>query len=144
MWGTIDRRIDGAFRAVQDAYGRSLTVALRWRKTMLLVTLAVFLAGTIGLYKVVPKGFMPIQDTGLLQGFTLASPDISFDAMAERQKRVVKVLLDDPAVADVASTIGITSGWSSVNRGQLGIDLKPLAKSARSAARRSSPGCGRS
>ncbi|MGI4792800.1 MAG: efflux RND transporter permease subunit [Janthinobacterium lividum] len=125
LWGRIDRGVDRGFRAMQNAYGRSLTVALRWNKTMLLITVAVLIA-TIKLYGVVPKGFMPIQDTGLLQGFTLASPDISFEAMAERQKRVVKVLLEDPAVADVSSTIGITSGWSSVNRGQLGIDLKPL------------------
>ena len=69
---------------------------------------------------------MPIQDTGLLQGFTLASPDISFEAMAERQKRVVQTILEDPAIKDVYSTIGITSGWSSINRGQLGMDLKPL------------------
>ena len=125
LWGAIDRRIDAGFRAMQAAYSRSLTVALRWHKTMLLVTLAV-LVGTIMLYRVVPKGFMPIQDTGLLQGFTLASPDISFDAMAERQKRVVQTILEDPAIKDVYSTIGITSGWSSINRGQLGMDLKPL------------------
>ena len=125
VWGAIDRRVDAAFRAVQDAYARSLTVALRWHKTMLFVTLAV-LVGTIMLYRVVPKGFMPIQDTGLLQGFTLASPDISFEAMAERQKRVVQTILEDPAIKDVYSTIGITSGWSSINRGQLGMDLKPL------------------
>ena len=125
LWGAIDRRIEAGFRAVQAAYGRSLTVALRWHKTMLFVTLAV-LVGTIVLYRIVPKGFMPIQDTGLLQGFTLASPDISFEAMAERQKRVVQTILEDPAIKDVYSTIGITSGWSSINRGQLGIDLKPL------------------
>ena len=125
LWGAVDRRIEAGFRAVQAAYGRSLTVALRWHKTMLFVTLAV-LVGTIMLYRIVPKGFMPIQDTGLLQGFTLASPDISFEAMAERQKRVVQTILEDPAIKDVYSTIGITSGWSSINRGQLGIDLKPL------------------
>ena len=75
-----------------------------------------------------PKGFLPIQDTGILQGSTTASPDISFAAMTERQRRVVDVLLQDPAIDSVGSTIGITSGWSSINRGQLTISLKPLSE----------------
>ncbi len=75
-----------------------------------------------------PKGFLPIQDTGILMGMTTASPDISFDAMATRQKLVVDVLLADPAVESVGSTIGITNGWSSINRGQLTVSLKPLAE----------------
>ena len=127
LWGRIDRRIDGGFRRVQAAYARSLEVALRWRKTMVFITLAIVVV-TIKLYGVVPKGFLPIQDTGLIAGFTLASPDVSFDAMAERQKRVVDVLLADPAIQSVGSTIGITSGWSSINRGQLTVTLKPLAE----------------
>ena len=127
LWGAIDRRIDAGFAAVQRVYGRTLRMALRWNKLMLLVTLGV-IVGTVMLYRAVPKGFLPVQDTGLLVGSTTASPDISFDAMAERQRRVVDVLLADPAVATVGSTIGITSGWSSINRGQLTISLKPLAE----------------
>ncbi len=126
IWGWIDRHVEGLFRRAQAGYRRSLGWALRRRRVMLLLTLAI-VVGTVKLYGVVPKGFLPIQDTGLIMGFTLASPDISFDAMAERQKRVVDVLLHDPAVANVGSTIGITSGWSSINRGQLTISLKPLA-----------------
>ena len=126
-WGAIDARFDRLFRSLQDAYGRSLTVALRWRRAMLVLTVAIVI-GTIKLYGVVPKGFIPVQDTGLLQGFTQASPDVSFEAMAARQKRVVDVLLADPAIESVGSTIGITSGWSSINRGQLTIALKPVAE----------------
>ncbi len=125
LWGRIDAVIDRGFRRLQDGYARSLTVALRWRRAMLLLTVAIIIA-TIKLYGVVPKGFMPIQDTGAIQGFTQASPDISFEAMATRQKRVVAALLADPAVENVGSTIGITSGWSSLNRGQLTITLKPF------------------
>ena len=119
--------MEAGFAAVQGFYMRTLRVALRWNWAMLLLTLAI-IAGTVELYRVVPKGFIPIQDTGLLMGSTVASPDISFDAMAERQRRVVAVLLRDPAVETVGSTIGITSGWSSINRGQLTISLKPLAE----------------
>ncbi len=127
LWGWIDRTVDRGFNRAQGAYLRSLDWALRWRRLMLLVTLAV-VVGTVKLYGTVPKGFLPIQDTGLLMGMTTASPDISFDAMAARQKRVVDVLLSDPAVESVGSTIGITNGWSSINRGQLTISLKPLAE----------------
>jgi len=127
VWGWIDRGVDSLFDRAQRGYLRSLDWALRWRRLMLLVTLAVVM-GTVKLYGYVPKGFLPIQDTGLIMGNTLASPDISFDGMAARQKRVVDVLLADPAVESVGSTIGITSGWSSINRGQLTVSLKPLSE----------------
>ncbi len=127
VWGWIDRTVDRGFGWAQRAYLRTLDWALRWRRLMLLVTLAV-VVGTVKLYGTVPKGFLPIQDTGLLMGMTTASPDISFDAMAARQKRVVDVLLSDPAIQSVGSTIGITNGWSSINRGQLTVSLKPLAE----------------
>ena len=127
LWGRIDGAVDRALARMQAAYVGSLGGALRWRWAMLLLTLAITV-GTVKLYGYVPKGFLPIQDTGLLQGSTTASPDISFAAMAERQRRVVDVLLQDPAIDSVGSTIGITSGWSSINRGQLTISLKPLAE----------------
>jgi multidrug efflux pump len=127
LWARIDRRIDRGFAVVQGFYSRTLDTALRWRRLMLLVTLGLVVA-TVQLYRVVPKGFLPIQDTGIIMGSTQASPDISFDAMADRQRRVVDALLADPAVATVGSTIGITSGWSSINRGQLTIGLKPLSE----------------
>ena len=127
LWGRIDRVTDRAFTAVQRGYMRTLGTALRWRWPMLLLTLGL-VVGTVVLYRTVPKGLLPNQDTGQVGGGTTASPDISFDAMAERQRRVVDVLLQDPAVATVTSTIGITSGWSSINRGQLTLTLKPLGQ----------------
>ncbi len=126
-WGRIDRTTERGFTWLQGHYQRSLGWVLRFRFLALLTTPAV-IAAVVALWIYVPKGFLPIQDIGLLQGGTTASPDISFDAMTERQRRVVDVILADPAVATVGSTIGITSGWSSINRGQLTVNLKPLAE----------------
>ena len=127
LWARVNSGMDRSFAAVTRVYGRSLAWALRWRRLMLLLTVVTILA-TVKLYGVVPKGFFPIQDTGLLQGFTQADTGISFAAMVEKQKRVVDVILADPAVAAVGSTVGVSSGWSSLNRGQLTISLKPLAE----------------
>jgi multidrug efflux pump len=127
VWGWIDRGVDRSFNSAQRFYLRSLDGLLRWRWIVLLVTPAIIL-GIVELYGYIPKGFLPTQDTGLLTGGTFASPDISFDAMAARQKLVVDVLLADPAVENVGSVIGITSGWSSINRGQLTVALKPLSE----------------
>ena len=127
VWGRVDRAVDGAFTWVQRGYGRSLGWALRWRWLMPFVMGGTIL-GIYFLWGAVPKGFLPTQDTGLLVGNTVASPDISFEGMAERQKRVVDVLLADPAIDTIASKIGITSGWSSINRGSLTVQLKPLSE----------------
>ncbi len=126
-WSRIDATLERGFDALLAQYARTLAVALRWRRTMLLVTLGCFV-GTIFLYREVPKGFLPIEDTGQLQGSTLADPSVSFSSMEARQQRVVDVLLADPAVAAVGSTVGVTSGFASLNRGQLIVQLKPLAE----------------
>ena len=125
--GRIDRAIERGLAAVQRGYARSLDWALLHRGFMLLLTLASVVL-TVRLYTVVPKGFLPLQDTGLLMGSTVASPDVSFKAMTERQRAVVDVLLGDPAIASVGSTVGVSQGWSSLNRGTLIISLKPLAE----------------
>ena len=125
VWQHLDRAIQRGLDGILAAYAVTLGWALRWRGLMLLATLATVVL-TVWLYTVVPKDFLPTEDTGLLQGSTIASPDISFPAMAERQKAVVDVLLADPAITAVGSTIGVTAGWSSLNRGQLTIGLKPL------------------
>ncbi len=125
VWTRIDAAVQSAFTNSLRHYARTLAWALRHRWLMLFVTFAT--AGvTVWLYGAMPKGYFPDQDTGLLQGATLADPSVSFAAMAERQRAVVDVLLQDPAIAAVASVIGVTSGWSSLNRGQLTIGLKPL------------------
>jgi hydrophobe/amphiphile efflux-1 (HAE1) family protein len=123
--GRIDRALDRGLASVERVYARSLGWALRHSVFMLLVVLATIML-TVRLYGVVPKGFMPIQDTGLLLGYTLAAPDISFKAMEQRQQAVVDVVLADPAVAHVESNVGVNSGWSAINRGSLTITLKPL------------------
>ena len=130
--GRVDRVVGQGFERASGCYARTLGWALRHRLFMLFVMLMT-VVGTFAGYWYVPKGFFPSQDTGLIQGGTVATPDISFAAMAERQERVVKVLLADPAIESVGSTIGITSGWSSLNRGQLTISLKPLAERGLSA-----------
>ncbi|HEY0419380.1 MAG TPA: efflux RND transporter permease subunit, partial [Acetobacteraceae bacterium] len=132
FWTRIDAAVEQCFDGAQRLYAASLGWALRWRWLMLVATFAT-LALTVWLYTVVPKGFLPTQDTGLLQGSTQAGPEISFSAMAARQRAVVEVLLKDPAIAAVGSTIGVTSGWSSLNRGQLTIGLKPLSERGASA-----------
>ena len=114
-----------AFRAVLRGYARSLDWVLRHRILMNLATLATVIL-TVWLYTVVPKSFLPSEDTGLLMGQTIANPDISFKAMEKLQRRVVSVLLKDPAIAEVGSRIGVASGFSSLNRGTLFVSLKPM------------------
>ena len=125
--GRLDRAIERALAAVERGYAVSLDWALIHRWFMLLLFCATIVL-TVRLYGMVPKGFLPLQDTGVLVGSTLASPDVSFKAMTERQRAVVDVLLTDPAVASVGSNIGVSSGFSALNRGSLNIGLKPLAE----------------
>ena len=125
LWARIDAAIERLLAANHRFYARTLGWSLRHRGFMLLVMLATVVL-TVQLYRTVPKGFLPIQDTGILMGSTIASPDISFKAMEARQRAVVDVLLADPAVQSVGSQVGVASGWSSLNRGQLQISLKPL------------------
>jgi len=126
VWGWIDRTLERALDHVVAFYARSLDVALKLRWLVLLGTIGTVVL-TVWLYGVVPKGFLPTEDTGLIQGSTQAAPDISFAAMSERQKAVIAVLQTDPAIATISSSIGASGGFmSSLNRGSLTIGLKPL------------------
>ena len=127
IWGNVDRAVERAFQRLQHGYARSLDIALRHRGFMLLVMLTT-IALTARLYTTVPKGFLPVQDTGLLAGSTIASPDISFQSMRQRSLDVVATILADPAVATVTSSVGVGSGWSTMNRSFMFISLKPLAE----------------
>ncbi len=127
FWARIDKGMERLLALNHRTYGRTLNWALRHRGFMLLVMLATVVV-TVQLYRTVPKDFMPIEDTGILMGSTIASPDVSFAAMEQRQRAVVDVLLSDPAVAGVGSQVGVASGWSSLNRGHLMVSLKPLAQ----------------
>ncbi|WP_341958024.1 efflux RND transporter permease subunit [Pseudomonas sp. RC10] len=116
---------DRQYQKVLDGYDRGLVWVLDHQKLTLLVAVGT-VALTAFLYLVVPKGFFPTQDTGLIQGFTRASQDVSFSEMARRQQAMVEVVRQDPAVASVSSTIGVDGNNDSLNNGRLQIDLKPF------------------
>ena len=129
---------DGLFARLTAAYGRALNVVLNHAGATLLVALAT-LALTVGLYVSAPKGFFPVQDTGILQATTQAPASISFTAMVERSQAVTRVLLADPAVANVAAQIGVDGSNATLSSGRMLITLKPHAErrdSARAVMRR--------
>ncbi|WP_145031400.1 efflux RND transporter permease subunit [Pantoea ananatis] len=109
------------------AYDRLLTRVLDHQKLTLLAALATF-ALTALLYILVPKGFFPTQDTGLIQGVTVATQDVSFTEMAKRQQALSAVIMQNPAVESVSSTIGIDGNNTSLNSGRLQINLKPFGQ----------------
>jgi len=125
MWRAIGRGLGRSLDGVDRFYARTLGWALAHRAFMLLITLLTIVL-TVRMYGLVPKGFMPQQDTGIIMGSTVADTDVSFQTMEDRQSQAVDIVLGDPAVATVSSTVGVSSGWDSVNRGQLSISLKPL------------------
>jgi len=101
---------------------------LRWvlcHHSFMLGVFFMTLVATIALYRAVPKGFFPQQDTGIIMGTTDAAQDISFTAMKELQQKVAKIVLDDPAVATLGSFMGAGGGGSTVNNGRMFITLKP-------------------
>jgi multidrug efflux pump len=121
----LDRAVERIMAAVLRGYSRTLEVALGHRLMTMLVMLAT-VAVTVSLYVKTPKGYFPQDDTGLIFGSTRAATDISFGAMSKLQKQALAIVLADPAVDGVGSSIG-ASGWNaSVNRGRMFISLKPL------------------
>ncbi len=106
-------------------YGRTLKVVLRFQPITLLVALAT-LALTIFLYIVIPKGFFPVQDTGVIQGISQAQQSISYDAMAQKQRQVAQIILQDPAVESLSSFIGADGVNTTMNSGRISINLKPV------------------
>jgi multidrug efflux pump len=113
------------FNSVIALYGRTLTVVLRYRFITLLVTIGT-LVGTLLLYVVIPKGFFPVQDTGVILGISEAPQTVSFTSMAERQQKLVDILLQDPAVDNISSFIGVDGTNTTLNSGRIQITLKPL------------------
>ena len=106
-------------------YGRTLKFVLRFQTITLLVAVATLLL-TIYLYIIIPKGFFPVQDTGVIQGITQAPPAISSQAMAQKQQEITKVVLEDPAVESLSSFIGADGTNTTTNSGRMSINLKPL------------------
>ncbi|MGK3138426.1 MdtB/MuxB family multidrug efflux RND transporter permease subunit [Pantoea trifolii] len=113
------------FDKLVRGYDRMLTVVLNHQKLTLLAALATF-ALTALLYIAIPKGFFPTQDTGLIQGVTVASQDVSFSEMSKRQQALAKVILQNPSVESLSSTIGIDGSNTSLNSGRIQINLKPF------------------
>ncbi|MGB8123069.1 MAG: efflux RND transporter permease subunit, partial [Pseudolabrys sp.] len=121
----LDRRVEGLLSRIIRFYDRTLTFALDHRALMLIVFVATIVL-TIGLYIKVPKGYFPQDDTGLIFGSTEASTDVSYEAMVDLQHKATEVVIADPAVAGVGSSVGPSPFSASVNRGRLFISLKPL------------------
>ena len=113
------------FNAIIAWYGRTLKVVLRYRFITLMVTIGT-LAATLFLYVVVPKGFFPVQDTGVILGISEAPQTVSFASMALRQQKLVDILLQDPAVDNISSFIGVDGTNTTLNSGRIQINLKPL------------------
>lgn len=118
---------DNWYPRVIAAYGRSLEWVLNRRRLTLLLAAATLLL-TVALYVVIPKGFFPLQDTGLLQGISEAPASISFAAMAERQTKLAEAILADPAVAGLSSFIGVDGTNPTLNSGRFLINLKPRSQ----------------
>lgn len=110
------------FDRLLNAYDRGLSFVLDHRRLAWCVILSLFVL-TAGLYLVLPKGFFPSQDTGLLRGMTIAPANVSFSEMARRQEQLVNRLMKDPEVKSISSTIGVDGNNTSLNRGMLHINL---------------------
>jgi multidrug efflux pump len=116
-----------AFARMIAFYGRTLKVVLAHQPATLLVAVLT-LVMTVLLYIFIPKGFFPVQDTGVIQGVSQAPESISFTAMAERQQKLARLILHDPAVASLSSFIGVDGTNTTTNSGRFAINLKPLSE----------------
>ncbi|MGA3033614.1 MAG: efflux RND transporter permease subunit [Terracidiphilus sp.] len=119
------RASEKVFNKLIAFYGRTLRVVLRYQTITLLIAAATLVL-TVVLYIVIPKGFFPVQDTGVIQGISQASQSISYDAMSEKQKELAQIILDDPAVESLSSFIGADGINTTLNSGRISINLKPL------------------
>jgi multidrug efflux pump len=123
--GWFYRKSEHVFETTIKHYGTSLQFVLRHQVATLLIFFAT-LALTVFLFYIIPKGFFPVQDTGVILGISEGPQDISFDAMAERQQQLAKVILQDPAVTSLSSFIGIDGTNQTLNSGRIQINLKSV------------------
>jgi multidrug efflux pump len=124
--GRFYRASENAFNRVIDFYGKTLTWVLRHQVATLWVAGAT-LVFTVLLYVYIPKGFFPVQDTGVILGISEAPQAVSFSAMAERQQALSHVILQDAAVESLSSFIGVDGTNTTINNGRILVNLKPLA-----------------
>ncbi|MGZ8181170.1 MAG: MdtB/MuxB family multidrug efflux RND transporter permease subunit [Methylobacter sp.] len=122
--GEADKPVDTWFDKLIAAYGRSLEWVMQ-RQTLTMLVFFATVALTVALYIVIPKGFFPIQDTGIIQGISEAPQNVSFSAMAEHQQKLGKLILEDPAVDSLSSFIGVDGINTTPNSGRFLINLKP-------------------
>jgi multidrug efflux pump len=125
--GTAGERFSSYLDRTVEAYRRSLEWVLGRQRATLIVTF-ITLAATIALYVIIPKGFLPLQDTGLITAVTEAGTDVSFDEMQRRQQQVEAAVRGDPAVAGIISVIGVSTVNPTPNAGRLTITLKPRSQ----------------
>ena len=113
------------FERIIEFYGRTLKWVLQYQTITLLVALGTLIL-TVVLYIAVPKGFFPVQDTGIIQGISEAAQPISFTAMAQKQQELARIILKDPGVDSLSSFIGIDGTNTTLNSGRILINLKSL------------------
>jgi multidrug efflux pump len=131
--GRFYQASERVFEGMIAFYGRTLKVVLRYQTITLIVAVATLLL-TIYLYIIIPKGFFPVQDTGVIQGITQAPQTIGSKSMALKQQEVANVILQDPAVESLSSFIGADGTNTTTNSGRMSINLKPLEDRDLSAA----------
>ena len=119
------RASERAFQRAIDFYASTLRWVLKHQPATLMVAIATLVL-TILLYWIVPKGFFPVQDTGVIQGMSEAPQSMSFPAMAQRQQALAQIILQDPAVESLSSFIGVDGTNTTPNSGRILINLKPL------------------
>jgi multidrug efflux pump len=143
--GRFYRASEHAFNKIIEYYGHTLRFVLRFQTITLLIAVAT-LALTVYLFYEIPKGFFPIQDTGVIQGITEAAQSVSFSEMSRLQQQVAASLLKDPAVESLSSFIGVDGTNTTMNSGRMQINLKPLDQrkiSASDVIRRLQPDLGK-
>ena len=117
------RKSEDFYKRVIAFYGRTLQFVLRYQRTTLLVTVGTLVL-TLFLYVVVPKGFFPVQDTGVIMGISEAPENVSFAALAERQQELARIILQNPNVETLSSFIGVDGTNTTPNSGRIQINLK--------------------
>ena len=123
--GRLFRASEHAFNSIIAFYGKTLRFVLRFQPVTLLVAIATLVV-TIILFWQIPKGFFPIQDTGVIQGVSEAAQTVSFPEMSREQQALAKIIMQDPAVDSLSSFIGIDGTNTTLNSGRIQINLKPL------------------